>query len=162
MPQNDYRRLGGWLLFFTIVLGLGLGLNLMTLLQILAAGYQVDWFGLALTVASVAAQGAMFYQILARRPQYLQMIILLAVLLSVTDLYMLLRTGFPVDLLFTVLLGIVRNVIWVVYFHRSRRVAVYFGQTAPFGTDGARHCPYCGNPVSEDAIFCGRCGRPLR
>lgn len=163
MPQKDYRRLGGWLLFFTITLGLGLGMNLTTLLQVFAAGYQVDWIGVALTAAAVAAQGAMFYQIVARRPEYRQVIVLLAVLLSVTDLYTLIRVGPYVQLILTVALGIVRNVIWVLYFQRSQRVAVYFGQqTQPFGMNGPRRCPYCGNPVGDDAIFCGKCGRPLR
>ena len=163
MPRRDYRSLGGWLLFFTISLGLGFGMNLISFLEMIAWGGRLDPVDMFLTAASVVLEGVMLYQVLARRQQYRQVIVALTVVFTLTDVYALLSLSLYDVLLSAVILSFVRNIIWVVYFFRSKRVAVYFGQSAqPFGMDETRHCPYCGNRVSEDAIFCGRCGRPLR
>ena len=98
-----------------------------------------------------------------RRPSYWQVLIVLVVLLTILDLFLLIRMEDPIVFVPTVFLDILRNVIWLLYFRRSRRVAVYFGKNNGFGmSGGARVCPRCGNPVSEDALFCGRCGSPLR
>lgn len=163
MPQRDYQRLGGWLLFFTVTLSFGLGMNVISLLQILTSGVQLDPVGTTLTVACMVAQGALIYQVVGRRPSYWQVLIVLVVLLTILDLFLLMRMEDPVVFVPTVFLDILRNVIWLLYFRRSRRVAVYFGKNNGFGMSGeARVCPRCGNSVSEDALFCGRCGSPLR
>ncbi|WP_367924216.1 DUF2569 family protein [uncultured Ruthenibacterium sp.] len=168
MPQKDYRKLGGWLLFFAVILGIGFFSNLVSLMSSLAY-LNVNLLLTILMIACVVAQGVMFYQIVARRPNYWRCLILLVALLTISDLYTLWYVGFNAQFVTSVVVDLIRSAIWLAYFHKSKRVAVYFAQSVPFDqpypnvqTGASGYCPYCGSAVSDDAIFCGHCGRSLR
>ena len=97
-------------------------MNVISLLQILTSGVQLDPVGTTLTVACMVAQGALIYQVVGRRPSYWQVLIVLVVLLTILDLFLLIRMEDPVVFVPTVFLDILRNVIWLCLLYTSRCV----------------------------------------
>lgn len=145
-PIRDYRRMGGWLLFFAIDSGY---MVLQCLLALVTNFAQGDWLAGALMTLRFCLHTAVFTLLLLHRGT-LRPLYLSAVGLYVVSIAASLFTETDTDTRNTVLLlgllSLLELAAWAVYLYRSRRVAVWVGED-PF-PEGAQLDAMRANPAA--------------
>ncbi|MEG1873605.1 MAG: zinc ribbon domain-containing protein [Ruthenibacterium sp.] len=180
--QKDYRRMGGWLLFFVITGIAGSLANLTTAFNVLSAGYVL----LGILVFSVIAlRVTVIVQIFRRDETARYWLAGEGVLMLVTNFYTAYLAAWDTMTIVQSIASVGAYVLWFFYLTRSLRVAVYlhpdqYVPAAPqFYQGGMQYgqpvqpprmpqpapaavCPVCGGAVTPGMRFCGKCGHSLQ
>ncbi|MEG2930567.1 MAG: hypothetical protein RR825_02155 [Ruthenibacterium sp.] len=179
--QKDYRRMGGWLLFFVIAWIFGALVNLISGINVLRGGYPL--LGV-LVLAAIALRATVIVQIFRRDETARYWLIGEGVLMAIANFYTAYLVAWDAITLVQSVASIGAYALWFCYLTKSQRVAVYLhpDQYLPFvpqyKSSGAQpqygqpvwqqtpaapeFCPACGACVTRGTRFCGKCGHSLQ